>query len=112
MMYAELSQAADARSAVMSSRWRPIPTETSAGGCSSRPRAKLGMTNETWGRRSRGRSLRKAPRLPRVRFVVGEILPEHGDVVGVAERDAVPGHVRPAAGLYPARWRGRVGRPV
>ena len=39
MMYAELSQIGESRSATMSSSWRPIPIETSAGGCSSQPRA-------------------------------------------------------------------------
>ena len=36
-------------SAVISSSWMPMPTETSAGGCSSQPRAKLGMMKDTWG---------------------------------------------------------------
>ncbi len=42
----------------MSCCWIPIPADTSAGGCSSHPLAKLGTMNETCGSLPSLRSLR------------------------------------------------------
>src|SRR5437867_11845962 len=48
-MYAELANDDELRSPSTSSWTMPMPTETSAGGCSSHLRAKLGMIHETLG---------------------------------------------------------------
>jgi hypothetical protein len=69
--------------------WKPMPTVTSAGGCSSHPCATLGMIHDTCGSSPFLTSLKNLAVRRERTLVVLVLVPEQEDVVGVAERDAV-----------------------